>query len=77
MSGHPSHACAGTEGRRGYGSSHLQPGTGRGWVVSMTLQSLFHLERPGTHCTGVWVGLGAGLNDTEDLASPEIRSPTV
>jgi hypothetical protein len=32
----------------------------------------YPLERPGTHCTGGWVGLKAGL---ENLAPTGIRSP--
>ena len=27
-----------------------------GWVVSTTPRPLYHRERPGTHCTGGWVG---------------------
>ena len=37
-------------------------GTRWGWVVSTTPRPLCPRERPGTHCTGVWVGLGAGLD---------------
>ena len=35
-------------------------------------------ERPGTHCTGSWVGLGAGLDSAENLAPhPDwIRGPS-
>jgi hypothetical protein len=32
-----------------------------GWVVNATPGPLYHRERPGTHCTGGWVGLRAGL----------------
>ena len=31
------------------------------WVVNATPRPLYPLERPGTHCTGGWVGLTAGL----------------
>jgi hypothetical protein len=31
------------------------------------LWTLYPQERPGTHCTGGWVGLGAGLDGTENL----------
>lgn len=33
------------------------------WVVSATSPAtLLMEERPGTYCTGCWVGLGAGMN---------------
>jgi hypothetical protein len=32
-------------------------------------------ERPGTHCTGVWVGLRAGLDRCKNLAPIGIQSP--
>ena len=32
-----------------------------GWVVKATLRPLSSLERPSTHCVGVWVGPRAGL----------------
>ena len=31
-------------------------------VVSTTSRPLYSRERPGTHCVGGWVGLGAGLD---------------
>jgi hypothetical protein len=34
----------------------------KGWVVSTTPRPLYHRERPGTHCTGGWVGPRAGLD---------------
>jgi hypothetical protein len=37
----------------------------RGWVVSATPRPLYPRERPGTHCTGGWVGLRAGLDECE------------
>ena len=37
-------------------------GAQMGWEVSTTLRSLYPRERPGTHCTGGWVGLRAGLD---------------
>jgi hypothetical protein len=40
----------------------LDLGARRGWVVSTTARPLYPLERPGTHCTGGWVGLRAGLD---------------
>ena len=33
-----------------------------GWVVNATTQLLFLANRPGTHCTGDWVGPRAGLD---------------
>ena len=33
-----------------------------GWVVNATLRPLYPLEKPGTHCTGGWVGTRAGLD---------------
>ena len=33
-----------------------------GWVLSTTPRPLYSRERPGTHCTGAWVGPRAGLN---------------
>ena len=41
---------------------------GHGWP-------LFTRERPGTKCTGGWVGLGTGLDGTENLAPIGIRYP--
>jgi len=43
--------------------------------MSTTLQQLCPRERPGTHRTGGWVGLGASLESLENLASTEIRFP--
>jgi hypothetical protein len=31
------------------------------WVVNATPRPLYPQERPGTHCTGGWVGLSVGL----------------
>ena len=32
------------------------------WVVDTTLGTIYHRERPGTHCIGGWVGPRAGLD---------------
>jgi hypothetical protein len=40
-------------------------GAKRGWVVSTTPRPLYPRERPGTHCTGGWVGPMACLNVCE------------
>jgi hypothetical protein len=37
-------------------------GTRWGWVVNTTPRPPLPTERPGTNCTGGWVGLGAGLD---------------
>ena len=37
--------------------------------------ALYPRERPGTHCTGGWVGPRAVWTDAENLASTGIRSP--
>jgi len=45
-------------------------GTRRGWVVSSTPRPHFSpRDRPGTHCTGGWVGPRAGL-DGWKISSP-------
>jgi hypothetical protein len=36
-----------------------------GWVVSITPQPLHPRERPGTHCSGGWLGPRAGLDRWE------------
>ena len=33
-----------------------------GWVVSTIIRPLYPGERPGTHCTGGWVGPKVGLD---------------
>ena len=54
--------------------TNSQPGIRRTWVVNTTLRPLYPRERPGVHCQGGWVGLGAGLDCTENLAPPELDS---
>jgi hypothetical protein len=49
--------------------------TRRTWLVSTTSRPLYRRDRPGTHCTGGWAGLGAGLQGTKYLAPTGIRSP--
>jgi hypothetical protein len=65
----------GPEGGRGIALLFLDLGTRRGWVVSVTPRPLYPRERPGTHCTGGWVGPRAGLNLCENLTPTGIRSP--
>ena len=46
---------------------------GGGWLAQLS-RRLTQGKRPGIHCAGGWVGLGAGLDGTEYLASTGIRS---
>lgn len=41
---------------------------------STTLRPLYTRDKPGFHCTGGWIGLGAGLDGTENHAATGIRS---
>jgi hypothetical protein len=50
---------------RGIALPFLALGARRGWVVSTTPQPLYPQERPGTHCTGSWVGPRASLDVCE------------
>ena len=46
------------------------------WVVSTTPRPLYPRERPGTHCTGGWVGHKAGLDGCgKSRPLTGIRSP--
>jgi len=66
--------------RVGRGIALLFPdrGTRRGWVVSSTFRPHFTpRERPGTHCTGDWVGPMAGLDGRKNLVPTGIRFRTV
>ena len=42
--------------------SRINLGAIGGWEVTKTPWPLYSKERTGTHCTGEWVGLGAGLD---------------
>jgi len=53
----------------------LNLGTRRGCVVSITPRSLYPRKRTGTHCTGGWVGPGAGLDRCGKSRPAGIRSP--
>ena len=47
-----------------------------GWVVNATPRPLYPRERPGTHCTGGWVGPRAGLEGCGKSPPPTgIQSP--
>jgi hypothetical protein len=54
----------------------LNLGTGRGYVGSASRSGRFYSrERPGTYCTGGWVGPGAGLDRCGKSLHTGIRSP--
>jgi hypothetical protein len=53
----------------------MQPSARRKWVVSTMLQQLYPQQRTINHCTGVWVGRGAGLDGMKNLTATGIRSP--
>jgi hypothetical protein len=57
-------------GSRGIALLMLDLGATRGWVFSTTPRPLYPRERPGTHCTGGWVGPRAGL-DVCGIRSPD------
>ena len=64
----------GPEGEQMYSST--LPSTSeldRGWVVSTTFRPLYPWERPGTHCTGGWVGPRAGLDGCGKSRPPPNR----
>ena len=44
-------------------------------MVNPTPRSLYPRERPDTHCTGGWVGLGPVWTGAKNLAPTGIRSP--
>jgi hypothetical protein len=52
----------------------LNLGARRGWVVSTTPRLLYPQERPGTHCTGGWVGPGPVWKCVKNLTPTGIRS---
>jgi hypothetical protein len=58
------------EGGRGIVLLFLDLGARRGWVVSTTPRPLYPRERPGTHCTGDWMGPKAGLDVCEKSRPP-------
>jgi hypothetical protein len=57
-------------GSRGINLPILDLGARWGWVVSTTPRPLYPWERPGTHCTGGWVGPRAGLDVCENSRPP-------
>jgi hypothetical protein len=67
-------------GRRGIALLIHDFGARRGWVVSTMPQPLYAHERPGTHCTGGWVGTRASLDMCEKSrphqdSIPRLSSP--
>jgi hypothetical protein len=54
-----------SKSQRGIPLLSLDLGLRTGWVVSTTSRPLYPRERPGTHCTGSWVGPSAGLDMCE------------
>ena len=46
-----------------------------GWVANATPRPLYPRERPGTHCTGGWVGPRAGLDGCEISRPPPEFDP--
>jgi hypothetical protein len=67
------HPVTGHQGSRGTALLILDLGTRRGWVLSTTPRLLYPLERPGTHCTGGWVGTRATL-DVCEKSRPHLGS---
>jgi hypothetical protein len=59
----PSHACAGTVGRRRYSSNPFPISALEGVGGQHHAPAALPPEkRPGTYCTGGWVGIGTGLD---------------
>jgi hypothetical protein len=63
----PRNRPEGLEGGGGRGIAVLFLDLGARRVVSTTPRPLYPRERPGTHCTGGWVGPRAGLDVCEKL----------
>jgi hypothetical protein len=55
----------------------LNLGTRRGVWSASHPGRLYPQERPGTHCTGGWVGPAAGLDKCRKSRPTEIRSPNL
>jgi hypothetical protein len=55
--------------------TYQQPDPKRSWVISVRLRPDYLREGPCTHCTGGWVALEAGLENTENLTHNRTRSP--
>ena len=71
-------ANEGPEGEQCIALLFLQPRRKMGWVFNATPRPLFPRERPGTHCTGGWVGPRAGLDVCgKSRLIPGFDQPTV
>jgi hypothetical protein len=70
----PLHAYADTRGGSGILTTHFKPCTRERWVVVTMLWPLYLWQKPGTHCTGGGVGIGASLDSTENFAYTKIQS---
>jgi hypothetical protein len=68
------HPITGHQGPR-RGVIILNFGARREWVVSTMPWLLYPQERPGTHCTGGWVGPGPIWTRAKNLAPTGIRTP--
>ena len=69
-------------GSRGIALLFLDHGTRRGGGQHHTPAALYPRERPGTHCTGVWLGPRAGLDrcgkcrpHRDSIPGPSSQSP--
>jgi hypothetical protein len=71
----PLHAYADIAGRRKYSSCLFATRHWKEVGSPHHAPAAVPRETPGTHCTEGWLGLGAGLDSTENLASSGIRSP--
>ena len=61
--GHPITGHEGPEGEQMYNSTLSSTSAlDGGWVVNATPRPLYPRERPGTHCTGGYVGPRVGLD---------------
>jgi hypothetical protein len=56
------HPRTGHEGQEGEQRCFFILGARWEWMVNATPRPLYPRERPGTHCTGGWVGFRAGLD---------------
>ena len=59
------------------GTAFFNLGARWGWVDSATPRPLYPRERPGTHCTGGWVGPRAGLDGRGKSPLPGFNPRTV
>lgn len=66
---HPMKSPCRHRGGEGTARTCLQSITSKVWVVKTTPWLPYPLERPSTHCTGGWVGLGASMDAWKILPS--------